>query len=209
MSMAMTSLETLRAYEQHADGYAANSPQTVQGDLKAWIDGLLAFTPADARIFEIGSGTGKDADYIEDLGYKVERSDAAESFIGMQALRGKDVRQFNVLTDSFDDDRYDLIYANAVLLHFTPTEVSRVFDTVRAGLNRTGRFAFTVKTGEGDELTTRKLGAQRYFHYWPKEAITQAVLEAGFIAPAVDTMSDYRGSRRDWVRVVAFRGADA
>ena len=205
--MSATSAETLSTYERHADGYAANSPQTVEGDLKSWIDGLLAFTPANARIFEIGSGTGKDADYIEDLGYKVERSDAAESFIAMQALRGKDVRHFNVLTDRFDD-RYDLIYANAVLLHFTPSEVSRVFETVREGLNRSGRFAFTVKTGEGDELTDRKLGAKRYFHYWPQEAITQAVLQAGFVAPTVDTMPDHRGERPDWARVIAFRGAD-
>src|SRR5687768_15027800 len=52
---------------------------------------LVARVPADGLVLELGSGTGRDADFVESLGPRVRRTDVTRGFIDLQAKRGKQV----------------------------------------------------------------------------------------------------------------------
>ncbi len=81
--MGETNRKTLDTYGLAAADYIANSPQTVEGYLQQWIDACFVDIPQDAPILEVGSGGGRDADYLEgNLGFtNLDRSDASPAFV--------------------------------------------------------------------------------------------------------------------------------
>ena len=167
---------TLEAYQSGIEAYVNGTPSEVTGAVKTWIDTTLSLLPAQPRIIEIGSAFGRDALYMESQGYHVERTDATKGFVDLLEHKGYSARLFNILTDSFTST-YDLVYANAVFLHFTPEELHQVFDKIYCALSTGGYLSFSVKQGIGEEWTSVKVGNPRYFCYWQADAL-QTLLEA-------------------------------
>ncbi len=170
---------TLRSYELSIQEYIDGTAAEVSGSFKTWMDQTLSFLPANAQIIEIGSGFGRDAKYVESCGFKVERTDATEAFVALLQGEGYSARSFNILMDSFTA-QYDLVFANAVFLHFTPQELNLALQKIHAALKSHGILAFSVKKGEGEEWTTAKLGKPRYFCYWSSEALCLMLESVGF-----------------------------
>jgi hypothetical protein len=123
--MSGSNIETLRSYGERVQEYIEGTSQTVVGAAKDWIDTALSGLPAEARLVELGSAFGRDAAYIASKGFAVECTDAVPGFVSQLQARGFTARQFNVITDDLDD-QYDLIFANAVMLHFNRSEFSFV-----------------------------------------------------------------------------------
>lgn len=175
----MSNQITLNSYELGVDPYVAHTAAQVSGLFKEWIDKTLTLVPKKGRIIEIGSGFGRDARYIESSGYSVERSDATKGFIRLLEKEGYTPRHFNVLTQDFNTT-YDLIFANAVFLHFNSEELEKVFEKSWAALSEKGFLAFSVKNGDGEEWTSAKIGHPRYFLYWRKEPLCALLQSKGF-----------------------------
>lgn len=167
---------TIQSYELGASEYVAGTAAQVSDSIKAWIEAILTHLDSNARILEIGSAFGRDAAFIESFGFTVERTDAAEAFVSQL---GSYARKFNVLSDEFSGT-YDLIFANAVFLHFTREELKSVLSKIKASLNQSGILAFSVKKGEGEEWTREKIGHPRYFCYWSLEGIQNLLEQTGF-----------------------------
>ena len=190
---------TLAAYQGHAQAYIDGTPHNVEGFVKVWIDKVLARLPKESVILELGSAFGRDADYIERAGYKVERTDAAGSFVDLLKRQGHEARLLNVLTDD-PGGPYGLVFANAVLLHFTIDEFRMVLKKIYAGLAPGGIFAFSVKRGKGSEWSEAKLGAPRFFQYWEKTDLEQALSASGFSAAEITAEES-----KKWLHVIAKR----
>ena len=144
--------------------------------------------PAGAKIFEIGSATGRDAKFFESLGYKVQRSDAAESFI--QELRGEgyDALKFNLITDEVPIG-HDMIFANGVLMHLIREEEEEAFRKIYAALSENGRFVFSVKTGDdGGAWSDHKVEGSRYYYMWREDELRRVLAEVGFANIDIGTL---------------------
>lgn len=170
---------TLQSYESHVDAYVAGTPSQVGGVFKTWIDTTLELLQPNAHIIEIGSAFGRDAAYIESQGFKVERTDATQKFVTLLQEQGYTARYFNILTDEFNDT-YDLIYASAVFLHFTPTEFPQILTKIYNNLTPNGILSFSVKFGHGEHWESSKLGSPRYFCYWTAETLNELLQKTGF-----------------------------
>ena len=203
--MQISNAQTLATYNKKVQTYIDTSPSEVFGPLQVWIDSNLEALSKDARILEIGSGTGKDAKYIASKGYTVELTDASQGFIDHLRSEGLEARLLNAIEDDLGEN-YDMIFADAVFLHFTEPELRLVLNKVHAALNPTGRLAFTLKAGEGEESTTRKMEAPRYFHFWFEEEIRQILQETGFGEVTITSDEDFRGEGcPDWLHITALR----
>lgn len=170
---------TIQSYEMAVHEYVIGTPRVVSGSFKDWIDETLSLIPRSARIIEIGSGFGRDAEYIESFGFTVERTAGTAHFVEYLNQNGFVARQFNILTDTFSDS-YDLVFANAVFLHFTPDELQKILVKSKAALKPNGILAFTVKKGEGEEWTSAKLGLPRYFCYWNPYRLQMLLKSTGY-----------------------------
>ena len=170
---------TLKSYELGAEEYVSRTLAQMGPSFKDWIDRTLALLPPQPRIIEIGAGFGRDAEYIESQGFSVERTDATEAFVALLQEKGYCAYSFNILKDSFTD-LYDLVFANAVFLHFTRQELEEVLRKVWFALRDQGILSFAVKKGQGEEWTMDKLDRPRYFCYWEQPEITALLIQRGF-----------------------------
>ena len=190
---------TIAAYEAHVQDYIRTTPAELKPGLKRWIDQALARIPAGSQILEIGSGFGRDADYLESRGFSVIRSDATKSFVAYLREHGHSARVLNVLTEDLGGP-YAMIYADAVILHFTPEQAALSFRKARRALRPGSVFAFTAKLGDGDSWSQEKLGAPRYFHYWQATPLRAALKAAGFAAVVISVVAV---SGQKWLMVSA------
>ena len=73
---------TLTSYNMGIYQYIAGTAQETNGAVQIWIDNVLNYLATDAKIIEIGSAFGRDANYMESVkGFAVERTDASEGFV--------------------------------------------------------------------------------------------------------------------------------
>jgi predicted TPR repeat methyltransferase len=191
--------QTLQAYNDHIQEYVAANNPVLQGSLKAWVDEVLKLIPKGGRVLELGSGYGRDAAYIESQGYAIERTDAAEGFVELLKNQGHDARKLNVLTDDFGTN-FDLIYAQAVFLHFNPEQLKQVLKKSFDSLKQSGTLAFSVKEGEGEAWPDDYLGVPRYYCYWKEPALQKITEATGFSSIEI---TKRQGIRDLWLHVIA------
>lgn len=195
---------TLRSYDQNAERYVEGTSQEVSEGVKKWLEAALRELPCAARIFEIGSAFGCDAAAMQARGHRVACSDATPAFVALLQEKGFDARRFDALGDPLPDAPYDLIYANAVLLHFEREALGPLLGKIHAALNPGGRFAFSLKQGEGEAWVEAKRMLPRYFCYWRQDAVERELAQAGFARWTVD--DDPTGHGGDaWLRFIAFK----
>jgi 2-polyprenyl-3-methyl-5-hydroxy-6-metoxy-1,4-benzoquinol methylase len=205
--MSKTNEQTVDTYNKTVEKYIVTSPQVVDGDLKRWLDDNLAKLKTDAKILKIGSGSGKDADYFASKGYSVECTDASQSFVEYLQKKGRPARLLNALTDDLGSN-YDMVFADAVLLHFTREEVKNVLQKIYQALKPGGLLLFSLKAGEGEEITERKLDSTRFFCFWQQDAIEEFLQAVGYADIETRIIDDYRGETRpDWLLISAVKGS--
>ena len=194
-----TNAATLVAYEAAAGAYVEGTPATPPDRLTAVFDLLATHVRPPATLLEIGSATGRDADLLEERGYAVTRTDAASSFVNLLRRRGLAADRLNVLTDEVRGV-YDVIYANAVFLHFSRGELVGVLARMLPHVRVRGLLVFTVKGGAGEGWSTHKLDLPRHFTYWQEPALRQLVSSTGWrvLELTADTSAD-----TEWLTVVA------
>jgi len=203
--MNVSNRQTIDTYNLAISKYIDASPQSISRELRAWIDENLSHLNTDAKILEIGSGFGRDAEYMASHGYIVEMTDASQSFVDHLKDNGHTAQLLNIITDEIDSG-YDMIFADAVFLHFTEPELISVLAKTYQALKDGGRLAFTLKVGDGEETTTRKMDAPRYFHYWQQPQIETLLFAAGFSEVYIKSDNDFRGvDKPDWLYVNAVR----
>lgn len=170
---------TLKTYKHKVQEYIDHTPQKINDAEYPWIDEALKLIPASGTILEIGSGAGRNAKYIIEQGYKLECTEAVLEFVEVMQQKGLNARYLNILSDEISK-KYDMVFANAVLVHFTPLQSRQVFGKVHRALKQKGVFALSLKMGDGETWTEEKLGAPRYFCYWQHDAIKELAEETGF-----------------------------
>lgn len=189
--------DTIHAYEQQAELYRERTVSVVPAALREWMNDALSGFNTSAKIFEIGSGTGRDAAYIQEHGYQIQVSDVATSFVTMLKDKGWEPVCFDVVQDELPG-KWDLVLADAVLLHLTRTEFVLALKKVHASLEDDGCFAFTLKVGEGETISDEKLGMPRFFCYWQAATVADRLQTAGYSRWEI---TEHPG----WLHVIAYK----
>lgn len=172
---------TLSSYEQAAERFRASLPTASNGPLLEIFELLGTHLQPGGTVLELGSGTGRDALDLEDLGYRVRRTDAAASFVEMMRADGQQADRLNALTDEFGGP-YDLVFADAVFLHFDRDQLAMV---LRKASEAAGLLAFSLREGEGDEWSYRHLDLPRHITKWQEPALRRLLTTCGWTPLAV------------------------
>ncbi len=194
---------TLRSYQEHTKEYVEGTHSLVAGASKDWIDEALRGLRPDARILEVGSAFGRDAAYIAAKGFALECTDAVPAFVEHLKATGFAARQLNLLSDVLGGP-YDLVFANAVFLHFTRSEFSGALRKTFDALTPQGRIALSLKRGQGESWSSHKLDAPRYFCFWQQDQLEPLLKDCGFSHWTItDTTMDR--THAEWLFVIAHK----
>ncbi|MBL0885018.1 class I SAM-dependent methyltransferase [Myceligenerans indicum] len=174
--------KTRLSYESFAQEYALSIPRQVTGGMKEWLDRFVAGVPLTGAIFEVGSGTGRDATYLESMGYRVQRSEIAAPFLRSFQEQGIGALRFDVLTDDFPG-RQQAVFANSVFCHMTNRQLRTALENVHEALDHGGRLGFNTKAAPvpwNSMVQNERLPGERYFSRWPPGKLRAEVERAGF-----------------------------
>lgn len=187
---------TLAAYQSRAQEYVHCTPGPYP-ELTAFLD-RFAGLAGQGPVLEIGSGPGRDADYLEGRGVQVIRTDATPAFVDLLRDAGHDARLLDARTDPLGGP-YQAIFANAVLLHLSRDQFEDLLRRARGAAAPRGVLAFTLKEGDGEAWSEHKLGVPRHFTYWREPAVRAALARAGWPEVSIEHVA----GRENWLYVFA------
>lgn len=186
---------TLATYEQAMDRWREATSEDVAGAQLVFMERVLVLLPPGGRVLEIGSGSGRDADWFEARGLVVRRTDGCAAFVEALRAAGHAADLLDVLRDPVPTG-FDLVYASAVLLHVEALDLPGVLTRLAEAAPL---IAFTLKVGEGAAWSTAKTGLPRFFQYWDEATLREALARTPW---RVQLLEQRRGRSEDWLQVV-------
>ncbi|WP_374455266.1 class I SAM-dependent methyltransferase [Nocardioides sp.] len=200
--------DTVRAYDLDAVAYVEASP-AMPGSVRADLEALAYRLGPGARVLEIGSGGGRDARVMEELGLDVRRTDVTPAFVALLREQGHAADLLDPLVDdlSVPDGPYDAVWANASLLHVARADLSTVLGRLAEVTREGGLLRASLKEGDGEQWSTHgSISHPRHFTYWRASDLEAVVTDAGWSDVAI--RSGVPGSRGEtWLEVSAVRGS--
>lgn len=170
---------TLASYEQGIEAYLQDALPIPVPAYAEFLHSVLALLPSGARMLELGSGPGHDAQFFEAHGVRVQRTDGAPAFVERLRAHGHAADLLDVTTGQFGGS-FDIVFANAVLLHLTASQLADVLRKAARAVSSAGLLAFTVKEGDGEAWSMAKIGKPRYFAYWHEPELRTHLAATGW-----------------------------
>lgn len=195
--MSKENKKTLEVYKEKAHLYLATSIEHDKIDpvkakkkrekLEKLIKANFSSLPKNAKVFEIGSGDGTNAKFIENLGFDVTASDVADDFIKATQSQGLKTINFNALEDDFPE-KYYAIFCWRVFVHFTKEDAQKIIQKAYDALENNGIFIFNAMNRETKNIDSEwldfdneyHLGAERYYNYFTKTDLDDIIQQTKF-----------------------------
>ena len=168
---------TLGHYNQVADDFREG---TRDHDVSQNIAALLRHIEGQApwQILDFGCGPGRDLKTFSAMGHVAVGLDGSERFAEMaRADTGCEVWQQNFLELNLPAERFDGIFANAVLFHVPKQELPRVLAQLHATLKPGGVLFSSNPRGDNREGWS----GPRYGSYHDLDAWQELLGAAGFV----------------------------
>ncbi len=180
VNRSASNASTLAGYEDCAIDYAqTTAPRPEASDQPGLVE-LLKLVEPESRLLEIGSGPGWDADWLEERGLVVRRTDAAESFLHFQASRGRHAERLDVIRDLLGGP-YDGVVALYVLQHVERDLLPTVFARIAQAISDGGVFLLALREGEGESVEIGSKGDAYYVALWPRSEIVAVLAALGLV----------------------------
>lgn len=195
--MSKENKKTLEVYKEKAHLYLVTSIEHDKIDpvkakkkrekLEELIKTNFSSLPKNAKVFEIGSGDGTNAKFIENLGFDVTASDVADDFIKATQSQGLKTINFNALEDDFPE-KYYAIFCWRVFVHFTKEDAQEIIQKAYDALENNGIFIFNAMNRETKNIDSEwldfdneyHLGAERYYNYFTKTDLDDIIQQTKF-----------------------------
>lgn len=194
---------TLRSYERGAALYRDTPPPPL-AEHTEFLD-TFARLVAGGEVLELGSGTGSDALYLGRCGVRVIPTDGARSFVEMMRDQGLPARYLDVRRGEFGGP-YRGVLAIAMLLHLSRGDLKSFLKRVSRAVAPDGVLGFTLKEGDGDGWSYKKLGLPRHFTYWREPDLRDLLAATGW---EVTRLQHVQGHHDLWLFVLAKQSSDA
>ncbi|QUE32430.1 class I SAM-dependent methyltransferase [Francisella philomiragia] len=189
---------TKKYYNEKAVVYVRNTTNIDFSDLYKRLD---QYVVSSESILDIGCGSGRDAFYFANKGIKVTAIDFSKNIIN-EAKRINnhsnieyivaDVKNYNT------DEKYDLIWANASLLHLEKDKLGEVLKNIKKMLSTKGCFYSCFKQGNNSEVDD--LG--RYFAYYDEQTLKNIFENLDFNIRDFFITYDKTGRNVTWLNIL-------
>jgi SAM-dependent methyltransferase len=171
---------TKNSYNKHANLWAK-----AHSNERFWSEEMHKFRELlpSGRILEIGSGSGRDAKELLELGYEYVGTDISERLLKQASKNnpGAHFEEASVYDLNFDK-AFDGFWCSAVLVHIPKKRINEALQAIRRNM-RLGAIGFiSLKEGSGEKIEsdTDEDGGQRFFSYWQNKEFKDVLTENGF-----------------------------
>lgn len=189
--------ETIKYYNQHAGEYYKS---TINVDFNQLHRKFVSLLPENARIIDIGCGSGRDVKAFCDLGYQAIGLDASEE-LANEAMRHLEIEVVvGDMATWVAQEPFDGIWCCAALLHLREEEANSFFHNLQYNLKPGGILFLSVKEG----IETGPDEKERYMRNYTKQELSEKLENAGLESIAIEKTADRLG-RDDfhWLNALA------
>lgn len=177
--------ETIVTYDRFAAEYDAETrvfwekfPRTVLDEFAR----LVRQAGGGNNILDLGSGPGRDARLLKDLGLEVTCIDASRAMVTLVINQGFRCCLMDLVRLAFEKESFDGVWAYTSLLHIPKASLPKALEGVHGVLGPDGIFGLGMINGnsEGFIEDESMKGAKRYFAYYEEEELRRHLAGVGF-----------------------------
>ncbi len=182
MTLRPKELTTAQTYDQSAQTWSG--VHNSKGFWATEMENFHRLLPS-GKILEIGSGGGRDAKELVELGYEYVGTDISTGLleVARQNLPNETFLNQSVYDLDFQGEKFDGFWASAVLLHIPKDRMNEALARIKSVLVTRAIGFISLKDGIGekvehDEINGKQL--ERFFSYWQKDEFAKMLQENGY-----------------------------
>lgn len=129
------------------------------------------------RILDLGAGTGQHSLYMKEMGLDVTSIDLSSTMIENCLQKGLKAYEMDFYNLTFEDHRFDNVWAMNTLLHVPKKEFIEVLKEIRRVMKPEGTFYLGVYGGYNSEGIWEEdsCNPKRFFSFYDEETMTEKV----------------------------------
>lgn len=193
--------QTIAIFDKYAEQYAE---LTFSNILQYELNRFISFLPKNARIIDIGCGSGRDVQYFMDYGFQVVGIDASTNMINEAKKRvpnGEfEIMRFESL--NFSEESFDAAWVLDAIPFLEKKSVENFLSSFYSILKKDAIVFISARQGVGEtEIEYKKLGNSKLkVSFFYEEEIENLLRENGF---EVLNLFTQEGEDFTWINVYA------
>ncbi len=151
--------EASRFYSKGAEEFAENySEENISKSYLQLLEAFIERLPENGEVLDAGCGPGRDAQILSDRGFDVTGVDLSRDMIKQAEDKDGDFHVMDVRDLEFEDEAFDGVLANQLLVFFEGEEREEAFNELSRVLKSGGELFLGLKEGE-DSFVREKYGS--------------------------------------------------
>ncbi len=182
MKLSAQEQSTIDSYNQNAATFAKSRDEE-----KVWQEEKqkLKAYQNKGKVLDIGSGSGRDAKDLMQLGYEYIGVDYSDGLLKEARKNNPGVLFFkqSVYELDFPPNSFDLFWACAVLLHMPKDKIDIALRSIERVMKKGAIGCITLKKGEGEKFVEGDhtgIGYKRFFSFYQEEEFRKILTRNNF-----------------------------
>ena len=167
--------DTVRFYEDNAENWESYVEEGYANNLDRRRE-LVARLTSGADILDAGCGTGHDAEFFRNHGFKVTAFDLSSEMVKIARRRSDAKIRQSSFSEFTTEQRFDAVWANASLIHLPQTQLPPVVAKLGRYLKLSGLFVMLLRYGR----SPRRFG-RRYFNGVNKKSLREIADQISYL----------------------------
>ncbi len=195
--------EALQFYDKYSKVYADYTfDKLMQFQLNEFISKL----PKNAKVLDIGCGSGRDSHYFHDYGLEVTAIDSSESMLkeAKSRAQGVTLKKMDMKKLTLSKESFDGVWIMATLTTVEKKEALPTLKEAAKVLKKNGILYVAVQEGEGEIIKNNpKYGnVPKFYAYYQQKEMEDLIKQAGF-AILKSTVEEDSSTNKKWVEIFA------
>lgn len=196
--------KTVAAYSANAALFEKRSSSASK--VPSFLKQFAAQLDHGAHILDLGCGSGHDAAWYIQKGFRVTGIDPTAELISRAKKRCRNRRaSFEVVSmqdAKFPAQKFDAVWANASLIHLPKKQLLPMLRKLKRWLSFSGSIGATIHNGKNEGFTSRTWIPGRFFSSYLKEELREHFLDAEFEIDFLKRVINQDRKGR-WLNVIA------
>ena len=194
-------VQTLALFDKFAEQYA---DLTFQNILQYELNNFISLLPKNARILDVGCGSGKDVQYFMDYGFQAVGIDASENMIkeAKKKVADGDFKIMNLLSLDFPKESFDAAWVLDTVSFIDKADMPKFLSSLYDVLKNSAVIFISARQGVGEtEIEYEKLGNSKInIAFFYQEEMEELLGKNGFEILNLFTQD---GEEFTWINVYA------
>ncbi|MFX3674734.1 MAG: class I SAM-dependent methyltransferase [Paenisporosarcina sp.] len=156
------------------------------------------------NLLEIGSGTGKDSQFFNELGVDTFSTDISHEMVKLCISKGLKAKVMSFENLEFRDNSYESIWSMNCLLHVPKEDIKEILLEIKRVLKPSGLFYMGVYGGENFEGIWKEdtYEPKRFFSFYENDSIKELLSEIFTIEYFNVVPKDIVGGKYDFQSII-------